>query len=51
MSNITLNTEKGIALDNANSLSKEEFIELYQKADDDIKELIECLLTDSRLLP
>lgn len=35
----------------ADGLSEKDFVELFNKASDDTKELIECLLTDSRLLP
>jgi len=34
-----------------NKMSKDEFIDLYNKASDDTKALIECLLTDGQLLP
>ena len=38
-------------LNNTNSLSKEEFYELFLKADDETVQLIEHLLTGSILLP
>ena len=34
-----------------NELTKEDFINLYNNADDDTKALIESLLTDAQLLP
>lgn len=49
--NYTKNNSADNIVSSLNPISKEEFVRLFNRASDDVIELIECLLAGSQSLP